>query len=752
VSPDLLLLLAILYLRQSTLRQVLENTGSTDVQRDQRVHALRLGWPETNILVIDEDLGLSGTSAEGRSGFQRMKDLVRGGQVGAIFTSDFSRLSRSYLVFAELADLCQTHGVLLVVDGRIVDFDDPGDEFMAYIHAGIARLDNKLRTKRFQQAAKAKARRGHAVRPPPSGYEAVAGGQWVKDREQAVRDAVARVFEDFLRFGNVHRLVRHYHDHGIRLPIRKGGEVRWVPAYAQRIHSWLTNPAYKGEYVFGRWHRVNGKDRRQLDPNEIVRVPNHHEAYVSPEVWDRIQGMLEQRRVSAERQPPGEGPGLCQGVIRCGQCQRKMTKQQYETKRGKGYAYVCSVGTRFGEPLCQRVAGSSVDRRLEPELFALLGPSALEDALAATTDANAGYEAARQQREAELRRAEERVAIARRRYELENPERRSLMIALGRDYDQALEHLQALRVRHAAHPLIRPLVPTPETVAAIRQLTEDLPALWAAPTTSHQDRKDLFRLFVREVVLEEVDPVRFTLTMHWVGGAVTRHSGFRPLGPHQLARQLAAEGRTHEQIAQELSRGGALNPRTGQPYRGADIEKMLRLRELNQRRKQDAWKRRREGLREQLTELVTAGWGDTAIAVEFNRRGLPTFRLGGRWSYFTVKLLRQKFALPLGRTYYQQHDPFREPICRLLEAGKSDAAIAEELNRLTIHNYQTRIVWTAKKVLSKRLQLRLLRRDRSPHGPPRDAGEPRGPEDGCLERKEGSGNSGTERTGLDRES
>ncbi|HXZ43873.1 MAG TPA: recombinase family protein, partial [archaeon] len=127
ITPDHLGRLAAIYLRQSTPGQVLKNTGSTDYQRDQRIHAVQWGWPDTRIEVIDADLGLSGSSTKNRIGWQRLLKLVSEGKVGAIFISDVSRLNRSRRDFGILVELCREFDTLLVVDGTIVDFDDPHD-------------------------------------------------------------------------------------------------------------------------------------------------------------------------------------------------------------------------------------------------------------------------------------------------------------------------------------------------------------------------------------------------------------------------------------------------------------------------------------------------------------------------------------------------------------------------------------------------------------------------------------------------
>ncbi len=158
---------AVVYLRQSTAKQVEVHTGSTAFQRHQKDYALQWGWPEDAIEMIDQDLGLSGTSGEHRSGWQRLLKLVSEGRVGVIFVSDISRLSRSRRDFFTLVDLCREFEVLLVVEGVVVQFDDPHDTFMANIRADVAEYDNQIRKNALMKGRLAKARQGHAVSRPP---------------------------------------------------------------------------------------------------------------------------------------------------------------------------------------------------------------------------------------------------------------------------------------------------------------------------------------------------------------------------------------------------------------------------------------------------------------------------------------------------------------------------------------------------------------------------------------------------------
>src|SRR5436305_14433494 len=112
---------AMLYVRQSTLHQVLTNTESTARQYALRERALGLGWPSEQIVVIDQDLGPSGASTVDREGFQRLVAEVGLGQVGLVMGLEVSRLARSSLDWHQLLELCSMTGTLILDEDGLYD-------------------------------------------------------------------------------------------------------------------------------------------------------------------------------------------------------------------------------------------------------------------------------------------------------------------------------------------------------------------------------------------------------------------------------------------------------------------------------------------------------------------------------------------------------------------------------------------------------------------------------------------------------
>lgn len=582
IRGDHLRRLAIVYVRQSTPRQVDEHTGSTAHQRGQKEYPLKWGWVESNILVIEEDLGLSGSSGEHRRGWHLLLKLVAQGRAGIILTSDTSRLTRSSADFETLLGLCLEFDTLLAVEGVIVDPTDSANRLLARLRANVVQYENELRTETFMKGRRAKAQAGHAVSRPPTGYVVAEKGKWVKDPDMAVQQQTEEVFRQFQGLGTVGRVLRFFVRNGLLLPIRTTtGELRWVRPTRGRIYKMLTDPAFAGFYVFGRRpfeHRSqrSGQKRRRTTWEDWIKVPGHHEPYISPAEWFGIQDRLRQNRLT-NRQPPGAGPALLQGIVTCGKCGRHLMTHYSPNVGGRmTISYMCTGGyLHYGLPPCWRVPGNKLDEVVAVELLRALTPPAVDAVLEAAAEVNHGYDAARRQQEAELARARYQARLAEKRYKEIDPENHLVADTLAKQWNLALETLERLERRFAEEPLRPPLQVTPEVVEAIRSFAKDLPGLWAATSTTDQDRKALIRLFVREVVVISACKTEFAVQVKWVGGPVTHHAIVRPGGGGIVARQLEAQGLNKSQIAEELNRLGYRTLVRKEPYTPSAVRNLF---------------------------------------------------------------------------------------------------------------------------------------------------------------------------------
>src|SRR5262245_46124730 len=180
---------AVIYLRQSTEQQVRKNEGSRLHQETQREHALRWGWQPGDIMLIDDDLGVSGLDPR-RAGYRKMLELIVGGVVGAVFISEVGRAGRNDRVWMDFLNLLALHDVLLFENGVPTNPHDDDQVFMKKIQAITVHRENQLRMVNLHRGRLAKARIGKAVSAPPIGYVPVVEtrdgipvrtGAWVKD-------------------------------------------------------------------------------------------------------------------------------------------------------------------------------------------------------------------------------------------------------------------------------------------------------------------------------------------------------------------------------------------------------------------------------------------------------------------------------------------------------------------------------------------------------------------------------------------
>jgi DNA invertase Pin-like site-specific DNA recombinase len=316
---------AVVYVRQSSPEQVGTNIGSTAVQRDLVQRLAAWGWQASMIDLIDDDLGITGSRAGARDGFNHLLERMQVGEIGLVAVVDASRLSRNILDLCRFFDLAQRHDVLLAQGDQIIDFDDPNSFFVGGVLGLNAIRDNRVRIHLSVQSRRKKAEAGVAPTTPPVGYvRRPDGGVWVKDPDPRVQEVIALVFDKLLELGSMRRVVRYLRAQRIQVPRRRWRtRDRWQDATYDHISGFAKNPVYAGRYIFGQTRqeaapegsRKRGRQRPQ-PVTEWVVIHEHHEPYIDPARWEDIQ-----QRIAANRLPirpaAGRGEALLQGVLRC---------------------------------------------------------------------------------------------------------------------------------------------------------------------------------------------------------------------------------------------------------------------------------------------------------------------------------------------------------------------------------------------------------------------------------------------------
>lgn len=532
---------AYIYVRQSTLAQVRHHQESTERQYALRDKARTLGWPDTAIRILDRDLGLSGAQMAGREDFKTLVADVSMGHVGAVFALEVSRLARSNLDWHRLLELCAlTHTLVIDADG-CYDPGDFNDGLLLGLKGTMAQAELHFLRGRLQGGKLNKAQKGELRFPLPVGLCYDDDGRIVLDPDNEVRGAVELVFRLFQETGSAYAVVKRFAAEGLRFPKRAyggawAGQLLWGRLSHGRVLGLIRNPSYAGTYVFGRYQgqkhiTAEGDVHKCIKPVPTadwrVRLPEHHEGYITPEQFELNQQRLERNRTNGEATllsgPVREGLALLQGLLVCAGCGRAITVR-YQGNGGLYPTYLCSWQRRQGLATkdCLSVRCDLLDKAISDEVLKALQPAELELALTAFDELEQRDEAIMRQWQMRIERAQYEAALAERRYQECDPANRLVAGTLEHRWNEALLRVEQIATEAAQFKNQKARIATQAQKEKVLALARDLPRLWRAPTTPAKDRKRMLRLLIADITVEKLDGRR-QLVMHvrWQGGACT---------------------------------------------------------------------------------------------------------------------------------------------------------------------------------------------------------------------------------------
>ncbi len=531
--------LAYVYVRQSTPIQVLENRESTERQYQLQTRAIALGWPPNRVEVIDEDQGRTGSTAAHRTGFQRLVSDVGLGRVGIVLMLEASRLARNNSDWYRLIEICGVSATLIADEGAVYNPRDPNDRLLLGVKGTISEAELFTLRTRLYEGRWNKARKGRLIFPLPTGYVRGPEGQWELDPDREVRERLEYVFELFRRKGVARRVVHDLKAEGLELPARvmateEYGTVVWKTPTLSTVIRILQNPAYAGAYVYGRWDYSG--DRRSLKTGKMlphlrpvaqwpVHLDAHHPSYLSWEEFMSNQARLRQNwNRDGRRGVARDGTALLQGIVVCGRCGHKMGVQHHSAHERRSSVYVCQQGYSNGDPhVCQSMTSRAVDAGVVQAFLEAVSPASLPVAMRVLDQIEQDLAGQRRQRELQLEHARYDARLAQRQYERVDPDNRLVASELERRWNAKLERVAQLEQAHAKAEAEAHWDLTPEERAAISALSQDLPAIWAAPTTTNQDRKHLLRSAIDSVQLDGITRAgQIEVQIRWRSGVITR--------------------------------------------------------------------------------------------------------------------------------------------------------------------------------------------------------------------------------------
>jgi Recombinase/Recombinase zinc beta ribbon domain len=488
--------------------------------------------------------------------------------------------------------------------------------FVLGLKGTMSEAELHILKQRMYQGRLSKAQRGELQFALPVGYVWSPTGEIQFDPDEQVQQVVRFIFRKFEELGTLGGLVRYLAQHQIQLGVRvrEGpgkGELVWRRPNRATLQTMLKHPLYAGSYVYGR----RQEDPRRKQPERprtgrvvmttdewLVLLPNRCPAYISPEQYERNQARLQANRARADAMGAARsGSALLAGLVVCARCDCRLTV--HYDGGGPLHTYECvERWTHYGEPKCQHLAGPCLDTFVSQQVLTALEPAALELSLTATErveQERAELDRLWQQRRERAAYEAERAA---RQYQAVEPEHRLVARTLEHAWEEKLVAQQQLEEEYHRFTQQKPRLLSETEREAIRRLATDIPVLWATPTTTDADRKEIIRQIVERVVVDvQGNSERVKVRIEWIGGGLTSGIVIRPVG-------TLSELSTYPQICQ------------------------------------------------QVQALTEAGWAATAIAQALNDAGFRPSRSNTGFRAQTITQLQRQLGVRAPRPRVRQHD------------------------------------------------------------------------------------------------
>lgn len=591
---------AYLYIRQSSMKQVVENVESTKRQYALRTRATALGWSDDRIVVIDSDQGESGASAAWREGFRRLVTDVGLGRAGIVMGLEVSRLARNNADWHRLLEICALANTLILDEDGVYDPTNFNDRLLLGLKGTMSEAELHVLKARLRGGILNKVRRGEYRCVLPTGFVYDESGAVLLDPDAQVRETIAHFFDTFAQVGSAHQTVKAFRDEGLRFPSRLRAPAVGVvfrPLTASAAMRTLCNPRYAGAYAYGQrvyGRTIEGKKTAKKRPSDdwLACIPNAHPGYIT---WDRYQENLRLLAANghgydaARASPPREGGALLQGRAVCGRCGQYL-RVRYREARGKLESwYICDRATDSrAEPNCQSLAGPPIDEAVGLLVTEKMTPAAVELAIETRREVEARYEEADQLRCRAIERAQVDADLAQRRFMMVDPQNRLVADTLESDWNEKLRALQKAREERERARREEAIAIDGAVHDRLVAMTTDFTRLWSEPSTPNRERKRMLAYVVEDVTLAK-QPADGTTKIHvrFRGGQTTTLTTVNPKASWEMVRTPATlvalvdrllDNHVYEEIAEilvarGLHPGGASRPgRSGARFTAARVQ------------------------------------------------------------------------------------------------------------------------------------------------------------------------------------
>jgi len=521
------------YVRQSTLKQVFENTESTKRQYALRERAIALGWPVVQIVTVDSDLGETATSVADRQGFQKLMTEVSLGHVGLVMGLEVSRLARNNADWARLLEICAITDTLILDEEGVYNPTDFNDRLLLNMKGTFSEVELHVLRSRLRGGILSKARRGELKTRLPTGFVYDHNDKIIIDPDKQVQQSLRLFFDIFQRTGAAFATVKAFAKDDVKFPCRihlgpDKGNLKWQRLTSGRARVILKNPRYAGAYYYGRQRsrkNVDGSTTYFQVPRDewLVLIKDVHPGYIT---WEQYEENLRRIRQNAiaynvidRKTPPREGPCLLQGLAICGKCGQRMTiRYKYQRKGRIDPVYLCQRHRiERWESSCQYIPGASIDEAISKLLLESVTPLTFEVALQVQKELQNRFNEADKLRKQQVVRAEYEANLARRRFMQVDPDNRLVADTLEAEWNEKLRHLQDASDYYETHRRRESDKLKNAQQKEVLKLAKDFPKLWKNPRTPVREKKRMIRFLIEDVTMIRGENI--TLHVRFKGGA-----------------------------------------------------------------------------------------------------------------------------------------------------------------------------------------------------------------------------------------
>ena len=584
---------ALIYVRQSSPHQPINNQESLRLQYALQQRAQTLGWPPERIEVIDSDLGTTAATAEHRSGFKDLIAQVTLDQVGIILSYDVTRLSRNCSDWYPLLDLCGYKNCLIADHDSVYDPSSANGRLLLGLKGQMSEVELYTIRARLTAGILSKAKRGELALTLPIGLIRDEAEVVHKDPNREVQDRIQLVFETFLQVKSASQVLRRFNEQALTLPRRtRWGDTIWRQPTTAAIISMLKNPAYAGAFVYGRTRTI----RNPAEPHKIhlktlpieewkIRVNDRYPAYIDWPTYEKIQAQLMDNYLEYDRNKtrgvPRNGAALLHGIVYCGECGHKMVVQYKNSTR-----YICNyLRQQYGVPVCQFIPADMVDNHVVNAFFEALSPVELnvyKQAIKVQQKTEDKIEKAHAQ---QVERLRYEAVLAERRFNQVDPDNRLVAAELEQRWETSLGELQkaenSYKQPSSAHTTIA--LP-PKLQAAFTEIGAKLPEIWPTEVLTQAQKKALLRCLIDKVVVHRIgrDTVRTRIV--WKGAETSTVDLPIPVTSwKELANAdeleakiiaLSQQGIDDQLIAQRLTKEGYRSPSSSDTLLASTVKRI----------------------------------------------------------------------------------------------------------------------------------------------------------------------------------